>query len=88
MVSMNRGQQSVKRDRPLNQDPKRLRRRRLAARLTITELAGRAGCSVPYLSQLENGDYSASPKLLGALADALGCDITEIMPPEQNGAAA
>lgn len=43
---------------------------------------------MPYLWQLENGDYSASPRLLGALADALECDITDLMPPEENGAAA
>jgi transcriptional regulator with XRE-family HTH domain len=80
---MNRERQSVKTGRPLNQDPKRLKRRRVAARLTITELAAKAGCSVPYLSQLENGEYSASPKLLGSLADALECDIEALMPAEQ-----
>lgn len=84
---MNRDRRPVK-GRELNQDPKRLRRRRLAARLSITELAVKANCSVPYLSQLERGDYSASPKILGALADALECDITDLMPPEANGAAA
>jgi transcriptional regulator with XRE-family HTH domain len=77
-----------KQDRPKNQDPTRLRRRRVAARLSITELAAMAGCSVSYLWQLENGDYSASPELLGRLADGIGCDITEIMPPEPAGAAA
>ena len=71
-----------KQDRPKNQDPTRLRWRRVAARLSITELANKAGCSVPYLWQLENGDYSASPEMLGKLADALGCDITDLMPPE------
>jgi transcriptional regulator with XRE-family HTH domain len=95
LVSMTRDRQSVKRRTPLNQDPKRLRRRRVTARLTITELAAKAGCSVSYLWQLENGDYSASPRLLGVLADALGCEITDLMPPETaepapatNGAAA
>jgi transcriptional regulator with XRE-family HTH domain len=85
---MTSDRQAVKRREPLNQDPKRLRRRRLAARLTITELAAKAGCSVPYLWQLEHGRYSASPRMLGSLADALDCDITEIMPPETDGAVA
>lgn len=74
-------------ERELNQDRKRLRRRRVAKRLSVTTLAGMAGCSVSYLWQLENGDYSASPELLGRLADALDCDITDLMPPEPNTAA-
>jgi transcriptional regulator with XRE-family HTH domain len=79
---MNRAKQSVKPDRPLNQDPNRLRRRRVATRLSMTELADRAGCSLSYLSQLEKGQYSASPEVLGSLADALGCEITDLMPAE------
>lgn len=77
-----------KEDRPKNQDPARLRRRRVAARLSITRLAAKAGCSVPYLWQLENGRYSASPEMLGKLADALGCEITDLMPPEPKQAVA
>jgi transcriptional regulator with XRE-family HTH domain len=48
----------------------------------MTELADRAGCSLSYLSQLEKGQYSASPEVLGSLADALGCEITDLMPAE------
>ena len=75
-------------ERDLNQDPKRLRRRRVAAAMSMTELAAAAECSLPYLSQLERGQYSASPKVLARLAKALGCEITDLMPPEANGAAA
>ncbi len=71
-----------------NQDPERLRRRRVAAGMTITDLAAKAGCSVPYLWQLEHGDYSASPRMLARLAKALCCQIIDLMPPEKNGAAA
>jgi transcriptional regulator with XRE-family HTH domain len=74
-------------ERELNQDPRRLRRRRVAKRLSVTSLANKAGCSVSYLWQLENGDYSASPELLGRLADELDCDITDLMPPETDSAA-
>ena len=88
MVSMSRERRSVKRERPLNQDPKRLRRRRVAAGLTITQLASKAGCNIAYLWQLENGDYSASPVMLDKLAGALGCTIEDLMPRETNGAAA
>jgi transcriptional regulator with XRE-family HTH domain len=66
--------------RTLNQDPARLRRMRVSKRMSITELSGRSGVSVPYIWQLEQGVYSASPRKLGQLADALGCDITDIMP--------
>lgn len=83
LVSMTVTRRSVNTRRPLNQDPVRLRRRRVAKRLSITELARIAGCSVPYLSQLERGLYSASPAVLGALADALGCEIADLMPPEK-----
>jgi transcriptional regulator with XRE-family HTH domain len=81
---MNRDQSPVKgqRGRDLNQSPQRLRRRRVAARLSLTELADKAGCSAPYLSQLERGIYSASAEMLGKVADALGCEITDLMPPE------
>lgn len=84
---MTRDRQPANRRTPLSQDPKRLRRRRIAARLNITQLAAKAGCSVSYLWQLENGDYSASPALLGALADALECDVTDLMPPDPADAA-
>jgi transcriptional regulator with XRE-family HTH domain len=81
-------QKPVKRDRKLNQDPARLRRRRLAARLNVTQLAAKAGCSLSYLWQLEHGSYSASADMLGRIADALGCDITDLMPPEPKQAVA
>lgn len=75
-------------ERELNQDPRRLRRRRLAAGMSQAELAAKAGCSFPYVCQLENGKYSASGPMLAKLATALGCEITEIMTPETNGVAA
>lgn len=79
----------VRSGRPKNQDPDRLRRRRVAAGLSVTELASLAGCSVAYLWQLENGDYSASPRILAALAGALpDCKIADLMPRETNRAAA
>jgi transcriptional regulator with XRE-family HTH domain len=60
----------------------------VAAGLSITELAVKAECSVAYLSQLERGQYSASARILGALANALDCEIADLMPREPNGAAA
>jgi transcriptional regulator with XRE-family HTH domain len=72
----------AKTSRELSQDPRRLKRRRIVARMNQSELALKAGCSAPYLCELEKGTYSASPAILGGLADALGCDITDLMPAE------
>lgn len=66
--------------RPLNQDPVRLRRKRVEAGLTGAGLAAAAGCSAPYVSQLQKGRYSASPQMLVKLADALGCEVEDLMP--------
>jgi transcriptional regulator with XRE-family HTH domain len=72
----------------LNQDRRRLKRRRVIARLGLREAAAKAQISFGYLSDLENGYKSAGPETLGKLADAYGCDIEGLMPPESNGAAA
>ena len=70
-------------DKDVSIDRRRLRRRRLAAGLTVTELAARAGCSKGYVSKLENG-YPINPEatMLAALAGALECEIADLMPPE------
>ncbi len=70
----------------LNQDRRRLKRRRVIARLGLREAADKARISYGYLSDLENGYKSASPDTLGKLADALGCDIEDIMPRESAAA--
>jgi transcriptional regulator with XRE-family HTH domain len=88
LFSMSEGNKRVKPDAELSQDRKRLKRRRLMARLGLRETAAKAGIAPSYLSELESGYKSAGPGVLGSLADALGCDITEIMPRERNGAAA
>lgn len=76
----------VKRPGELNQDPRRLKRRRVIARLGLREAAGKAGISASFLSYLENGQKSASPDTLGKLADAFGCTIEDLMPREQAAA--
>lgn len=74
----------VKRSRPesLNQDPPRLKRRRVAAGMTMRDAAAAAGCSLGLICELENGSWSASVKTLAALAKAYGCKITDLMPLE------
>ena len=85
--------QTTKRVKPsqekeLSQDPRRLRRMRRAAGLTLREAAAKAECSFTHLSDLENGSHSARPGTLAALAAAYDCRIIDLMPREPNGAAA
>jgi len=81
-------------ERPLTQDMRRLKRRRVAAGLTLRDAAARAGCHWTTIGKLEHGDRSADPRILAALAKAYDCKITDLMPPEPgafpatNGAAA
>lgn len=81
---MNDGPRRVNRSgRPaLSQDKHRLRRRRMAAGLTIREASALAGCSIGLISDLENGNKSAGVRTLAALAKAYGCEITDLMQPE------
>ena len=43
-------------------------------------LAERAGLHPSHLGLLERGKRGTTPETLGVLADALGCDITDLMP--------
>lgn len=61
-------------------DKDRLRERRVRARLTRPGLARRAGLHPTHIYLLETGKRGTTPETLGALADALGCDITDLMP--------
>ena len=65
--------------RTLLHDPAALRLRRIEAHLTQTGLAAKAGVTRGFIWQLEHGRSSASPPVLGGIADVLGCKITELM---------
>lgn len=56
--------------------------------MKIREAAGKAGISIGFLSELENGYKSAGVDTLASLADAYGCDIEDILPREPNEVAA
>jgi transcriptional regulator with XRE-family HTH domain len=91
LFSMNDGPRRVNRSgRPasLSQDKHRLRRRRIAAGLTIREASVKAQISIGLISELENGKKSAGVRTLAALAKAYGCEITDLMPPETDVIAA
>lgn len=63
-----------------HQDPERLKRARFAAAMTVKELAQKTGYTPGHIYRLKKGaNYSTGPVLL-ALADALGCDIADLMP--------
>ncbi|MSQ70271.1 MAG: helix-turn-helix domain-containing protein [Betaproteobacteria bacterium] len=66
-----------------------MRRRRLAQRLTIAEVAKKASISIGMLSKLENGQSSASLDTLTNLSRALGVSLSMLFqgyPPEEGGA--
>lgn len=84
---MNDSPNRVKRMAPTNQDPRRLKRRRLIARMTIRQAAEAAGISTGYVSELERGNRSAGAAVLGQLADAYGCTVEDLLPREAKVAA-
>ena len=69
-------------ERELTQDPRKLRRRRIAAGLTIRQLSQKAQVGIGSISDLEHGKQSARPGMLAALAKALGCEISDLMTDE------
>lgn len=64
---------------PLNQDPAKLRTKRLEAGLQQKDLARLADCSRSHVSEIEKGYRSASPQLLHKFADALDCPVGELI---------
>ncbi|GAW28953.1 helix-turn-helix transcriptional regulator [Carboxydocella sp. ULO1] len=52
--------------------------KRKALGMTQEELASILKISRPYLSDLENGKYNVSGKLMLKIANALGCKVEEI----------
>ncbi|MEU2246529.1 helix-turn-helix domain-containing protein [Streptomyces sp. NPDC019224] len=56
-----------------------IRRRRRALELTLAEVARRAGLSVPFLSQIENGRSRPSMGSLQRIADALDTTAVQLL---------
>jgi transcriptional regulator with XRE-family HTH domain len=69
-------------------DRRKLRAERIRARLTGPALAKRAGLSKATISAIERGERNCLPGTLGLIADALGLDMTALMPDEPDGEAA
>lgn len=71
-----------------NQDPKRIRRRRIEAGLSQTALAQKAGVTKSHLCSVENGKAGFSPEFLSRIAGALHCEIADLMPEDDTAGAA
>jgi transcriptional regulator with XRE-family HTH domain len=65
---------------PRDHSPERLRAARVAAGLSRADLAAAAGISPSHLAELENDTRNASAAALRRLAQALGCQTTDLMP--------
>ena len=72
------------RPRPRNQDPVKLRNRRILAGLSLTTVAQRTGKSKGHMSEIESLKRfkSASPELLADLAGIYGCTIADLVSDE------
>ncbi|MEV6566636.1 helix-turn-helix domain-containing protein [Streptomyces kronopolitis] len=71
------------RSAPLDIIARALRQEREAARLSLTDLAKRAGIAKSTLSQLESGSGNPSVETLWALASALGVSLSRLVDPPQ-----
>lgn len=69
---------------PLDHDPAVLRQYRIAAGLTLPELAKQAEISKGHLSEVENGTRNPSPKLLTRLARELRCEAIDLLANRSN----
>jgi len=56
-----------------------LRRRRLAQKRTLAEVARAAKVSLPYLSEVERGRKEASSEVLAAVCDALRLELADVL---------
>jgi transcriptional regulator with XRE-family HTH domain len=75
--SKSNADQSPKRQFDL--DPLKLRRRRMAAGLSITEMASRSGKSKGHICDLEGGRYGPSMDTVLLLVEVLGCTPSDLM---------
>lgn len=60
----------------LNQEPSHVTRAREWARMTKTQLAAEAGISLSLMSDIEHGARSATPAVLGRIAEVLNCPVS------------
>ncbi|MFJ6730071.1 helix-turn-helix transcriptional regulator [Streptomyces sp. NPDC091281] len=61
-------------------DPQRLTRRRVEAGLSQNALARKVGVTKQLVSAVSLGKASFSPETLAKVAEALGCEIADLLP--------
>lgn len=74
--------------KPRYLDGATLRSKRMAACIEQADLARRCGTTQQQISKWEQGAYGCRLPMLAKLAEALGCDPTDLMPPEPKQAVA
>lgn len=74
-------------DTLLNHSPTRVRRRRIEAGLSQTAAAERSGISQSHLSMIERGRKGASAPVLLQIASTYGCEVKDLLPPEDDAPA-
>lgn len=67
-------------------DPTRLRALRQGRGYTLTALADKAGVSLSFVKYVEAGTTQPSDLYATALAEALGCDVTDFSDPKKEAA--
>ena len=55
-----------------------IRRRELLGMRQV-DLAAKSGVKAPWLSRIERGAHNGSPPALKKIADALGCEIADLL---------
>ena len=63
---------------PLDHDPDTVRKLRIRAGLTMTELARRCERSLSFVSDIESGWRNPGPATMTALAAGLGCEVADL----------
>jgi transcriptional regulator with XRE-family HTH domain len=61
---------------------RKLRIKRVSADLRQSDLAERAGLHQTHISLLERGKRGTSRETLAVIAEALGCDVADLLPDE------
>ncbi|MEV4705059.1 helix-turn-helix transcriptional regulator [Actinoplanes sp. NPDC049316] len=76
-----------RRRQPNPLDPAKIRRRRIAKGLSLSAAAAAAGITKGALSLIENGHRGGTMRTVVAIASALECEITDLMPDAPRSAA-
>lgn len=57
-------------------------RRRVLLGMRQVDLSEKSGVKAPWLSRIERGEHSGSPLVVKKIADALGCEVADLLSTE------